>query len=200
MGITCWYSSIIIQNNLIQNFKEFGICVQNSETLVQNNIVRNCITGVDTWAFDGLAYLKPVIRNNIIINNTHAGVQIFKPCTLVENNVICYNENYGLHLGFEELGKSKIINNIIWGNENFQVKIDSFYVHNPDITYSCIENGWSSEGNMDTDPKFVDITVKDFHLLPDSPCINAGNPLEQYNDHDGSRNDMGAYGGPYGNW
>ena len=28
-----------------------------------------------------------------------------------------------------------------------------------------------------------------------SPCIDAGNPDPIYNDHDGSRNDMGAYGG-----
>lgn len=28
----------------------------------------------------------------------------------------------------------------------------------------------------------------------------ACNPLQQYNDHAGSRNDMDAYGGPYGDW
>jgi len=174
--------------------------LQNSETLVKNNIIRNGIIGIHTWAFDGLSYLQPVIKNNIIVKNTHVGVQIFKPRTLIENNFIGYNENYGLQLGFEVFGKSKIINNIIWGNKNFQVKIDSFYVHNPDITYSCIESGWPGEGNINIDPKFFDIAVEDFHLLPYSPCINAGNPLEQYNDHDGSRNDIGAYGGPYGDW
>jgi len=200
MGITCWYSSIIIQNNLIQNFEGFGICLQNSEALVQNNIIRNCITGIDTWAFDGLAYLQPVIRNNIIIKNTFNGITIGKPKPLVENNIICYNANAGLYVGMEPLGKDNVTNNILWGNENSQVKIDSFYVTELNITYSCIENGWPGEGNLNTNPKFVDFTMEDFHLLPNSPCIDAGNPLEQYNDHDGSRNDMGAYGGPHGNW
>lgn len=29
-----------------------------------------------------------------------------------------------------------------------------------------------------------------------SPCINAGNPAREFNDPDGSRNDIGIYGGP----
>jgi hypothetical protein len=29
-----------------------------------------------------------------------------------------------------------------------------------------------------------------------SPCINKGNPAKEFNDHDGSRNDIGLYGGP----
>ena len=33
-------------------------------------------------------------------------------------------------------------------------------------------------------------------LQSTSPAINAGNPASTYNDRDGSRNDMGAYGGP----
>ena len=32
------------------------------------------------------------------------------------------------------------------------------------------------------------------------PDIDAGNPGVQYNDTDGSQNDMGAYGGPAGDW
>ncbi len=41
----------------------------------------------------------------------------------------------------------------------------------------------------------VDLT-EDYRLAPDSPCINAGDPAAEYDDPDGSRNDMGAYGGP----
>jgi hypothetical protein len=35
----------------------------------------------------------------------------------------------------------------------------------------------------------------DFTLASDSPCINAGPPDPQYNDRDGSRNDIGMFGG-----
>jgi parallel beta-helix repeat protein len=198
-GITCWFSNIIIQNSLIQNNKEFGIHLQNSETLVKNNTIKNCLFGIGTWAFDEFAYLQPIFRNNIIIRNSARGIIIFKPNPLIENNVIANNEDIGIMVGYR-LGKSlKFVNNIIYGNKNQQVKIDSLYVPT-DIIYSDIENGWSGEGNINADPKFVNPASEDFHLLPDSPCKNTGSPLIQYNDHDGSRNDMGAYGGPYGDW
>ena len=35
----------------------------------------------------------------------------------------------------------------------------------------------------------------DFTLASDSPCIDAGPPDPQYNDRDGSRNDIGMFGG-----
>lgn len=54
-------------------------------------------------------------------------------------------------------------------------------------------------GNITVDASFNDYTNYDFLLYQGSPCINAGNPGIQYNDVNGTRNDMGAYGGPEGN-
>lgn len=57
-------------------------------------------------------------------------------------------------------------------------------------------------GNISSPASFVaysrdQITTNDdFHLLPKSPAVNAGNPTASQNDVDGSRNDMGMYGGP----
>ncbi len=50
------------------------------------------------------------------------------------------------------------------------------------------------EGNVFADPMFLDNA--DFHLQAFSPAIDAGDPAVF--DPDGSRSDMGAYGGPYG--
>ena len=47
--------------------------------------------------------------------------------------------------------------------------------------------------NWRTEP--VDF-IEDFHLMTGSGCIDAGDPDVSYNDTDGSRNDMGTYGGP----
>ena len=49
--------------------------------------------------------------------------------------------------------------------------------------------------NLDTDPKFTDKENGDFTLASDSPAINGGPPDTQYNDRDGSRNDIGMFGG-----
>ncbi len=71
------------------------------------------------------------------------------------------------------------------------------------ITYSDVQSGWLGESNIDADPCFVDANNGDYHLLPDSPCINAGDPdyVAEPNETDldgkprviGGRIDMGAY-------
>ena len=62
----------------------------------------------------------------------------------------------------------------------------------------------SDTGNISLDPEFVafsddgDATNDDLHLAAGSPCVDAGDPAEL--DADGTRSDMGAYGGPDGSW
>jgi hypothetical protein len=41
-------------------------------------------------------------------------------------------------------------------------------------TTDDINNSAFQTGNISIDPQFVDATVPDVHLLPDSPCIDAG--------------------------
>jgi hypothetical protein len=85
----------------------------------------------------------------------------------------------------------------------------------PDFHYCDIEGGVGAFGGpgagsefdgvydscIDADPLFADGENGDFHLAWDnyptedatkSPCIDSGHPHPQYNDPDGSRNDMGA--------
>lgn len=55
---------------------------------------------------------------------------------------------------------------------------------------------FTSDASSQPDPD-----AGDFALDPGfSPAIDQGNPLSGYNDVDGSRNDMGAFGGPAGSW
>ncbi|HPF99264.1 MAG TPA: Ig-like domain-containing protein [Kiritimatiellia bacterium] len=60
---------------------------------------------------------------------------------------------------------------------------------------SGIYNCAVGAGNITNAPSFVG--SGDYHLQVGSPCINAGNPAAFYNDADGSRNDMGVFGGNY---
>ncbi len=48
-------------------------------------------------------------------------------------------------------------------------------------------------------PLYVD-PYSDHHLQTGSPCIDSGDTTYCGNDTDGSMNDMGCYGGPYGDW
>jgi hypothetical protein len=106
---------------------------------------------------------------------------------LIENSVICSNNVSGIFFQ----GTSPIINSIIWNNSN------SVYYIGTSIRYSNIQEEVEGIGNIMIDPQFSD---SDYHLSVESPCIDSGNPSPEYNDLDGSRNDMGVYGGPNGGW
>ncbi|OQW95241.1 MAG: hypothetical protein BWK77_07840, partial [Verrucomicrobia bacterium A1] len=62
------------------------------------------------------------------------------------------------------------------------------------MSYSGVTVG---SGNITNNPLFVDAANHDYHLQTNSPCINTGNPDSYYNDADGTRNDMGVFGGWY---
>ena len=44
----------------------------------------------------------------------------------------------------------------------------------PPIEYSTIEGGWEGDGNLNTNPLFIDIDNNNFNLSENSPCIDAG--------------------------
>ncbi len=71
-----------------------------------------------------------------------------------------------------------------------------------DVTYTDIGDYWPGSGNIDENPLFVNPGQDNYHLLPESPCIDAGNPDSPF-DPDGTVADMGAYyysqTGPGGN-
>jgi parallel beta-helix repeat protein len=117
-------------------------------------------------------------------------------------------------------GGGPITNCIIWNNWPDQLRTRSIT-----ITYSNVQGGYPGLGNIDADPCFVEpgywadandpnIIVEpndpnavwldgDYYLLPDSPCINTGDPnyVPEPNETDldglprviGARIDMGAY-------
>jgi len=71
----------------------------------------------------------------------------------------------------------------------------SFDVEGNNIRINKIAGGAQSFDDINSDPLFTDFANGDFTLASDSPCIDAGPPDAQYNDRDGSRNDIGMFGG-----
>jgi len=93
-----------------------------------------------------------------------------------------------------------LVNTILWNNSPQEIFILSGLVT---AAYSDIKGGWEGEGNIDSDPQFVDPENGDFRLKVTSPCIDAGHPdldddgITWENDPDdqdpdGTRMDMGA--------
>lgn len=101
----------------------------------------------------------------------------------------------GMYL--DQYSPATILNSILWNNTPDEIYSE---ISLDIVTYSNIQGGFEGEGNLNADPLFIDPEYGDYHLQAGSPCIDAGNPDPQYNDTNGSRNDMGAYGGPVGDW
>jgi len=133
----------------------------NSNGKIYNNIVKN--TGIGINPGSGTSAYNNIVANCDIGFNHNAFHQF---C----NNIITNNQ-----YAFHSISSSLIENNIIISNN----ELYEYTIYNPqfrncvldfELPDSCMDAG----GNIWDDPLFVDPQNADFHLLPESPCIDAG--------------------------
>jgi len=182
-----------------------------AENIISDNIVISKTRGTLTGSGGGinLDNSTAFIRNNLIKNNkaeNGGGLKINDPNTsdtpTIINNTIVYNE--ASLAGGGILGNQAIINSILWGN----TAINNPQIYgNVSVNYSNVEGGFNGTGNIDDDPLFAD-TIN-YYLSNSSPCVDAGNPEDVFNDTEDPnnsgfalfpalgvlRNDMGYCGG-----
>lgn len=98
---------------------------------------------------------------------------------------------------------------ILFGNECGITDQDSSTSATYNLFFENVANGCGigdpvgSSNNIQGDPLFTNVSADDFRVLPNSPAIDAGSSSTSFRDLDGSRNDLGAYGGPFtvaGGW
>ena len=205
-GVKIIGGDVVISNNQISHNKSRGVLIYGeSSAIIRNNIIRNN-GDTETACVDyGLIILHstPLITNNFIYNNKDVGIYVGwedSEGTRIINNTIVNNPSDGIWC----CSSAPIIkNNIIVSNGH---GIAASHGGLPDISYNDVWNNsddYNSRvggvanpgpGDISTDPLFD----TDYYLSEESPCIDAGDPNPIYNDIDGNRNDMGAYGGQDG--
>jgi len=147
------------------------------------------------------------IDNNIIINCDEAGIRIRAGNSDKYNNLIRNNIIYDCGLNskddlpyaaiivdnHESVKRNGYLNNCIYNSKgvkksvHYRGKFLTVKEFNAQSGYDKISR------NIQKDPKFVNARKRDFHLLPSSPCIDAGVPIEKKRYFKGKAPDIGLY-------
>jgi hypothetical protein len=163
--VTGTVSTISIINNFFYDLNAYDIirATDNASVQVSRNIFSNSATG------------------NIIVTTS-------PDCSFINNTVD------GGHRGLAIYGSnSTILNNIVINIGEYAIMepAPSTYVDYNDFWQNGYNNNPGPNG-ISQDPLFVNPSIDDYSLNTNSPCRDAGHPDPQYNDPDGTRNDMGA--------
>ena len=95
-----------------------------------------------------------------------------------------------------QLPGSQIGNAVIYApNENVTVTNNAFWQKDSYSTPNFVKGGAVNTDPVIGNPKFTDLENNVYSLASDSPAIDAGPGGSVYNDRDGSRNDIGMFGG-----
>ena len=173
-GIACYYSDPVIKNCIISGNREWdggGIYCDDSSPTISGCL----ISGNSANAYGGGIYCIWSHSSPVIIN-----------CTISGN--VAGLDGGGICSEYEAY--PWMVNCILWGDSPNE--IDEIY-GGPNIKFSSIQGGWSGQGNIDENPRFVAPYEGDFRLKEYSPCIDTGDPTYSVPLGGGSRIDMGAY-------
>jgi hypothetical protein len=183
-GITLYPSSATIKNCIItENIRSIGtaaggiFCRHCAPTVINCTITHNVAPGNGGGILLGAHCYATIVNSIFAFNGAGLGGGIY-----ASNNT-----NLAKIVNCTIVGNASTLGGgIISGNSTPSVTNSSVWTNSPDqiygnaiagggtVTYCDVQGGWPGEGNIDSDPLFVDPIVN-YHLTGTSPCINTGN-------------------------
>ncbi|MFH0908505.1 MAG: Ig-like domain-containing protein [bacterium] len=182
---------------------------------VKNNYIESCVSDFSAIEVTGYGHENTVLDHNTIYHsgsdyNYGGAIRVWwyqgaatQAIQIVNNTFYNPVSAWGPQCAiYVNTGKVYFANNIVaasyYAVYNLSVSDAVQYDYNDKYPYYWGNyNTPEGTGNITSDPLFVNLDVLDLRLQTNSPCIDAGHPDPFYNDADGSRNDMGVYGGNY---
>ena len=184
-GVMLDSSAGTLRNCAVLNTPGRGVSLRyiGSAAHVTNCIIRgNGVTGLYMEDF-----CSPTVINNTIGENVYNGLHLVENCQpVVLNNIIWDNGHYGI---LAQLSSTPVLAyNNVWGHTD--------PINGDTVNTDYVPTSLPRANSISADPQFYGPDNLDY---PDSsPCHDAGDPRAEFNDPDGSVNDLGAYGGPAG--
>lgn len=202
-----WGGGVLFCNGVIENNQITGNSAEGAtgglggcDGTIRNNVISN------NTAPDGAGVNKcgGAILNNIISGNSagNSGGGVAECYGTVQNNLI-YSNSAGLYGGGLYGCSGRVENDTVYGNTASNggglygctgaigncIVWGNAAPSNPEIfassipSYSCIQD-WAlgGTGNITLDPRLANPAAGDFHLLADSPCIDAGGAVAGLNE------------------
>lgn len=178
-----------------QGYWDMGVFIgEGANATVRRNRLTGNGVGVGAYCFGERCANRPVIENNVVDGNKVQGIGAHGVAVIALNNTV-WGSQRGIAV---DVPGAVIRGNIVGRNEWTGIGGAT----GQDVAYNDVwqagtpyDQAQSGEGALSVDPRFVDAAKGDYHLAPGSPCIDAGDPAVDRRDHDGTRGDMGAYGG-----
>jgi hypothetical protein len=202
------HAHLVLEDFLIE-YCERGLSTsdEGAGVTARRGRISDCAIGIDLWNH------LPLRLTNILFERI-GGDHAEEAGVIADGTVEIVNCTFAEHYGEDNIvpavkivsGLVTIRNTIIW----YCGKAIEGNVGECQVEYSCFSQfpvgPWyrdTSQGGTNlpcgTDPMFVapHYPDYDYHLLPTSPCIDAGDPADDYSlepEPNGGRIDMGAYG------
>ncbi len=190
----------VIDSNIIVTVYNFSHGIGGSigtSATIRNNLV------ISEEGGDGfyLVLFPKEIKNNLVIKQkdySTFGYEFSLGNGIISNNSVVGKSNgtgFKLFKGTNQALNNNVINSLT-GYETDQVDTIKFHYNNIWDSGRPYTGFTPDSTNIISDPMFVNQDSSDFHLQMFSPLIDAGDPAIL--DRDGSRSDIGLYGGPLG--
>jgi len=164
--------------------EETDMITYETDVEITNSLFLSNAAGDDGGAIYIKTASRAVIEHVTIWGNSggEGGAMALKLSTVTARNNILAQNSGGEQVLVEESDVGWMYNDV-WGS---------------DPPFDGMDDPTGTSGNISEDPDFVDAGGGDLNLDAGSPCVDAGTPGGT--DPDGSRSDMGAFGGDGGGW
>lgn len=133
-----------------------------------------------------LEYSSPAFAGAVVASNSAVGIQLFyNSVPSILNSILAYNPEGNLMKGAGQ------------GSQSMLLSYSNLY--NP-VGLPSTDTTTTNTSNRTLEPQFLSYDGQgnpdNFHLKSSSPLVNTGAPGVM--DRDGSKGDLGIYGGPFG--